>query len=129
MANLTVREHIGLLSLKKEFESVFHHIFKHHVNQTGSTRTLFAVIPPIETWIDAKDEEFHVSVPVRGMKPKALNILLQGNQLTFTGERKDEGGKRQKNYLEREVSYHGFVRKVTLPDGVDGNKLKAELKD
>ena len=33
------------------------------------------------------------------------------------------------NYLEREFSYGRFTRTITSPDGVDGQKLKAELKD
>ena len=133
MANLTLREHIvnDLLDLKQDFEHVFDHIFKHHVvHPAASAETFFAVVPPIESWVDAEDKEFHVSMMVPGVKPEALNIILQGNRLTLSGEHKEEeGDKSAKNYLDREFSYHRFVRTITLPDGVDGEKLTAQLKD
>jgi HSP20 family protein len=131
VANLTVREHMAsdLLDLKQDFERVFHHLFKHHVHPVGSAETFFAVVPPIETWVDTEDKEFHLSMALPGIKPEALNITLQGNLLTFTGEQKQEEAKSTKNYLQREFSYDRFLRNVTLPDGVDGEKMTAELKD
>jgi HSP20 family protein len=63
------------------------------------------------------------------MKPEALNITLHGKSLTFSGEQKKEEHEKEKNYLQREFSYDRFVRTVTLPDGVDGEKMTAELKD
>jgi HSP20 family molecular chaperone IbpA len=132
MANLTARKHVvsDLLDLKQEFERVFHHIFKHHVHPTAPAETFFAVVPPIETWIDAEDKEFHLSMPLPGTKPEALNITLQGNRLTFSDEHKEEEEKKTaKDHLQREFSYDRFTRTVTLPDGVDGEKMTAELKD
>jgi HSP20 family protein len=131
MANLTLREHVvnDLLDLKQDFERVFDRIFKHHVQPVGSAETLFAIIPPIETWVDAEDKEFHLSMLIPGIKPEALNIILQGNRLTFSGERKEEEDKTAKNYLNREFSHDRFVRTITLPDGVDAEKLTAELKN
>lgn len=130
MANLTVREHFlsDLAGLKQDFERVFDYIFKHHAQPAG-LETLSAVLPPIETWIDTEDKEFHLTMPLPGIKPEALKLTLQGKQLTFTGERKQEEDKSAKSYLEREISYGGFTRTVTLPDGVDGEKMTAELKD
>jgi HSP20 family protein len=131
MANLVVRERIAgdLLGLKQDFERVFHHLFHQPASATGSSETLLAVGPPIESWVDTEDKEFHLSMPLPGIKPEAINISLQGNRLTFSGEQRDEEGKTAKDYLEREFSYSRFLRSITLPDGVDGEKLTAELKD
>jgi len=128
MTNLTVREHLAndLLDLKHDFDHVFHRIFKHHAFSVESAETFFAVAPPFESWVDTEGKQFHLSVPVPGVKPEALNIILQSKQLTFSGELKQ---RKEKDYLGREVSYDRFVRTVTLPDGVDGEKLTAELKD
>jgi HSP20 family protein len=131
MANLTVREHLvsDLLDLKQEFERAFHHIFKHHAYPAGSAETFFAVVPPIESWVDTEDKQFHLTMAVPGMKPEALNVILQGKNLTFSGEQKQEEEKKEKGYFQREFSYGRFARTVTLPDGVDGEKLTAVLKD
>ena len=63
------------------------------------------------------------------MKPEAINIVLQGKNLTFSGEQKQEEEKSEKNYLLREFSLDRFARTVTLPEGVDAEKMTAQLKD
>jgi HSP20 family protein len=131
MSSLTVREHAlnDFLRLKEDFERVFHHIFKAHVHPTQGNGALFAVDPPIESWVDVADKKFHLSVPLPGIKPEALNVTIQGKILTFTGEQEQEDENNTKNYIERELFYGRFTRSITLPDGVDGEKLAAELKD
>jgi HSP20 family molecular chaperone IbpA len=130
MADLTVRQHLvnDLEHLKQDFERAVRHIFKHHFYPAPPEPAFLAVVPPIETWIDAEDKEFHLSVPLPGIKPEKLHVNLEGNYLTFEGERDDEEDEKGKNYLEREFSYQRFIRTVMLPDGVDGDKLTAELK-
>ena len=131
MSDLTVKQRIGsdMLDLKQEFERIFHHMFKHHFYPAASAENLVSVIPPIETWLDTEDKEFHLTMPLPGIKPEALNVTLQGNRLTLTGEQREEEDQTKKNYLEREFSYDRFVRTVTLPNGVEGEELTAELKD
>lgn len=131
MADVTVRQGVtsDLLDLRGDFDRMFHRFFRSRFPSAESTGTLLAVIPPIETWIDAEDKEFHLSMPLPGVKPEELNIMLQGNRLSFSGERKDEDDKTGKKYFEREFYYGRFVRTVTLPDGVDGEKMTAELND
>lgn len=130
MASLTVKEQLrsDLIDLKQDFVRDFDHIFKPHAQPTGQ-EAFSAVVPPIETWIDTEDNEFHLTMPLPGIKPEALKITLEGKQLTFTGEQKQEEDKSTKKYLEREISYGRFARTVNLPDGVDGEKMTAELKD
>jgi HSP20 family molecular chaperone IbpA len=131
MANLNARERIlgDLFDLRQDFDHVFRRLFKHSGSHAESSESLLAVVPPIETWVDTEDKEFHLTIPLPGLKPEEININLQGNRLTFSGEQKDEQNKTGKHYLEREVSYSRFLRSVTLPDGVVGEKLTAELKD
>lgn len=131
MANVLVKEQFfgDLLDLKQNFERVLHHFFKHPVSRAGSSETLSTVIPPIETWVDTEDKEFHLTMPLPGIKPEAVNINLQGDRLIFSGEQEEQEDKTGKNYLEREFSYGRFLRTITLPQGVERDKLTAELKD
>lgn len=133
MANLSVRKQgdSEMLRLKHDFESLFDRIFRHHgdASQPEDALAFLSVLPPIESWIDSNAKEFHLSMPLPGVNPEGVNIVLRGNQLTFSGEQNDEKDKSEKNYLAREFSYDRFVRTVTLPKGVEGGKLTAELKD
>jgi HSP20 family protein len=132
MANLpaTTKDHSlgSLYDLKQDFDRVFQRFFTPGSN-AASSETLVAVIPPIETWVDTEDKEFHLTMPLPGVKPEDIHINLQGNRLTFDGEQKGEDEKTGKNFLEREYSYGRFLRSVTLPDGIEGDKLTAQLKD
>ncbi len=131
MANLTTsKDHSlgSLYDLKQHFDRVFQRFFTPG-SHAASSETLVAVIPPIETWVDTEDKEFHLTMPLPGVKPEDIHINLQGNRLTFDGEQKGEDEKSGKNFLEREYSYGRFLRSVTLPDGIEGDKLTAQLKD
>ncbi|HXW13247.1 MAG TPA: Hsp20/alpha crystallin family protein [Terriglobia bacterium] len=131
MPNLLVRGNIldKLSDLRQDFDRVFDHFFKHPGSPTASSETLMAVVPPIETWVDTEDKEFHLTMPLPGLKPEEININLQGNRLTFSGEQKEEQDKTGKHYLEREFSARHFLRTITLPDGVEGDKLTAQLNN
>ena len=130
MADPIVKEQLGseMLDLKQKFERVFRRMFRHDLYPAGVAETFFEVIPPIKTWVDTEDKRFHLTMPVPGMKPEEVKITLQGRNLTFTGDQNQEQENKEKNYLEREYSYGRFSRTATLPDGVDGEKVTAELK-
>jgi HSP20 family protein len=49
--------------------------------------------------------------------------------LTVSGEHKSENEKKDTNYLEREFSFGRFERLITLPQGVDTEKLSAEYNN
>jgi HSP20 family protein len=49
--------------------------------------------------------------------------------LTIEGERKREEKKEEKDYVYREVAYGKFSRTMTLPEGVDADKIKANYKN
>jgi HSP20 family molecular chaperone IbpA len=46
-------------------------------------------VPPIETWVDKQKKEYRLSIAVPGMDQKDLQVSLQGNNLSVSGERKD----------------------------------------
>jgi len=66
-----------------------------------------------------------VKADLPGIDPKEVSISVTGNQLTIEGERKREEKKEEKVYFYREVAYGKFSRTMTLPEGVDADKIKA----
>lgn len=64
-----------------------------------------------------------------GLTEKDVNISVTGNRLTVSGERKAEEKKEDENYYTFERSYGAFTRTFTLPDEVDADEVRAELKD
>lgn len=130
MSNLIVRKHVAddLADLKQDFERVFNQIFGHHY-PAAAAQNYFAMVPPIETWVDTDKKEFHVSAPLPGVKPEELNVVVQGNDLTFSGERANQKNESGKAYFNREFYFDRFERGVRLPEGAETDKLTAQLKD
>jgi len=131
MANLGVRNRMAghVSDVRDDFERMFHQIFKSRDYPVAAAENYFAVVPPIQTWIDAERKEFRVSVPLPGIKAEALNVSLQGNELTVSGEWQDQKSESGKKFLAREFYFDRFARTIGLPDGVDTEKLTCELKN
>jgi HSP20 family protein len=84
-------------------------------------------MPAIESHID--NGTLTVKVDLPGMDPKDVSISILGNQLSIEGERKKEEKKEEKDYYYQEVAYGKFSRRMTLPEGVEADKIKANYKD
>jgi HSP20 family protein len=70
---------------------------------------------------------FRADLP--GVKEEDLEIALTGNRLTISGKREQEKHEQGDTYYASERSYGSFSRAFTLPDGTDGENVKAELKN
>ena len=66
-----------------------------------------------------------VRLDLPGIDPKTVEINLQGDMLTISGERKDESESREGKILKREHRYGAFQRTLQLPFRVLGDKVKA----
>jgi HSP20 family protein len=84
-------------------------------------------VPALESHIDK--DTLVVKADLPGVDPKEVSISVTGNQLTIEGERKREEKKEEKDYVYREVAYGKFSRTMTLPEGVDADKIKANYKN
>ena len=83
--------------------------------------------PAIESHVD--NDNLIVKVDLPGVDPKEVTVSVVGNQLTIEGERKREEKKEEKDYFYRELSYGKFSRSMTVPDGIDPDKVKATFKN
>ncbi|MHB8874683.1 MAG: Hsp20/alpha crystallin family protein [Myxococcaceae bacterium] len=64
-----------------------------------------------------------------GMTDKDIDVSLAGNRLTISGKREAEQQDSSENYYTYERSYGSFMRCFTLPDTVDADHVRADLKD
>lgn len=75
------------------------------------------------------DNEIAVKAEVPGCNPDDIDISVHGNVLTISGEKKQEQEKKEKGYYHIESSYGSFHRQLTLPSGVDADKIQATCKN
>ncbi len=81
--------------------------------------------------VDVFDEGTHIVVKseLPGMTRNDLNVELIGNTLCISGEKKSEEKVNQTGYFRAERSFGQFRRNLTLPEGIDYGKIKANFKD
>lgn len=81
--------------------------------------------------IDIFDEgnEVIVKSELPGMKKEDINVELLGNTLCISGEKKSEEKVDQKGFFRLERSYGSFRRALTMPEGIDYGKAKADFKN
>ncbi len=82
---------------------------------------------PLECFVQNGNLVVRADVP--GIEPKDVDISLVGNVLTIKGERKGKEEVNKQDYLRREIAYGAFERRVTLPEGAQADKIKAEFRN
>lgn len=78
--------------------------------------------------IGASPEQVDVYVFAAGVSPQSLDVSLQQNLLTVSGERKIDPPEGAQAY-RRERFNGSFKRVITLPDDVDPDKVDATYRD
>ena len=86
----------------------------------------------VRRWIPAMDlvetdDHFVLRADLPGLSEGDVNIELEDNVLTISGERKAEHEERKEGYYRVERSYGSFSRSLTLPEGVDADAVKASF--
>jgi HSP20 family protein len=83
--------------------------------------------PPVDIYEDK--DKYIVKAEVPGMRKEDLNVTLDGNTLSISGERKAEEEKREGESYRAERFFGRFQRSVTLPMAVAEDKIQATYKD
>jgi HSP20 family protein len=79
---------------------------------------------PAVDMIDRK-EEIVLRADLPGLDEKDIEVTVQDGTLTIRGERKEEKEEKKEDYYYSERSSGAFVRTLTLPAGVERDKVKA----
>ena len=75
------------------------------------------------------DQSFELQVQLPGVKKSDVEVSVENDQLTISGERKYESQNDEKNFHARE-SYHGkFSRTFRLPELVNAEDISARQED
>lgn len=82
---------------------------------------------PLDIWEDGNNLMIKATVP--GMKTDDINVTVQDNILTISGESRIEEERKEKAHHVREVYYGKFERSVMLPFPVQIEKADSDYKD
>lgn len=90
-----------------------------------------AIEPALNPAFEVKEtkDSFEFKADVPGIDSKDLDVKLTNNRLTVSGKREAEKTDKSDTYYTYERSYGSFTRSFTVPEGINGDAIHADLKD
>jgi len=98
----------------------------------------FFALEPVDlfdsTWmptVDVEEDEksIHIRAEIPGIDEKDINVTLEDNILTISGEKKEERKEENKRYVIAERRFGSFKRSINLPNDVKADSAKASFKN
>jgi HSP20 family protein len=130
MNNLVPRDNFfqHLFDFRRDFDQIFNRMLSGSpfFGEDRTTQTTNVLAPAVQAYVDKDGKTYHCRVSLPGVDPKDVQIHAQGNTLAISGERKVSQMAKDVDYLQNEIWYGTFERVLTLPEGVDVDKLNAE---
>jgi HSP20 family protein len=94
------------------------------VNAAADNQQAFgSFVPAVDVYEDEHSLTLKLEVP--GLNEKDINVTLENNTLTVSGERKFEKEEKEENFHRIERRYGSFTRTFRLPSTVDSEKVEA----
>jgi len=109
-----------LSSLQTEMNRLFNAAFDTSPAGNGGNRRWAPAMDLLET-----EDHFVLRADLPGMTDSDVNIELEDNVLTVSGERKAEREEKREGFYRVERAFGSFSRSLTLPKGVDAEAVTA----
>lgn len=114
--------------LQKQMDRVFDDFsFPYEPDLSKMTLTGPAFTPSCD--VDETDTHYLMSFDLPGVKKDDIKVELRENQLTVSGERKEEREEKNKNRTRSERFYGSFERSFTLPGSMKAEQIEANYSD
>ena len=114
-----------LNTIQNEMNRLFNTVFD-QPSQTGR------VNGTVRRWVPAMDlvettDHYVLRADLPGLSDADVNVQLEDDVLTVSGERKADHESQQEGYYRLERAFGSFSRSLTLPDGVDPDGVQAHF--
>jgi len=86
-----------------------------------------AMIPSIN--VHETQTELVIESHLPGVEEKDLNVEVEEDMVTISGERKEEETDKNKNYFRKEIKYGSFIRQIPISLPIKVDEADANLKD
>ena len=112
-------------TLHGEVNRIFDTFFGGRATNGGShARRWVPAMDLVET-----DEHLVLKADLPGLSKDDVNIDIKDGVLTVSGERKSEHEDKGKGYYRVERAFGGFSRSLSLPEGIDAERVTADFAD
>lgn len=136
MAHLTHRDN-NVFQTLFDFRRDFDHIFNRFLSsgwpgaqeQPRGNMSLASFAPAVDAFVDKGGKKFVAHVALPGVDPKDVSISVQGNMVLISGERRVSNERKEADFVYNELMYGSFERTLSLPEGVDTDKITADYRN
>ena len=111
-----------LNTLQSEMNRLFNTLFDAPLANGGTTGPR-RWLPPMD--LVETEDDFVLRADLPGLSEGDVNIELEDNVLTISGERKSEHEERKEGFYRVERASGSFSRSLTLPEGVNAEAIEA----
>lgn len=115
-------------SLQEHVNQIFRDVFSDDVfpRMDSLEQSLLAPVSLApKTDIYEQDDKVLLEMEAPGIREEDINLTVEGNSLTISGERKQNDERKRGRYQRVERHYGSFSRTFTLPATVDTNSIQA----
>ncbi len=112
------------LTLREAMNQLFEDSF---VRDQPASRNGKGFVPALD--LSETPDAFVVEAALPGLKPEDLNITVENNVLTISGEMRQSNQTKERNYHRVERRYGSFQRTVSLPNTVKADAINASLEN
>ncbi|MGH9468043.1 MAG: Hsp20/alpha crystallin family protein [Terriglobales bacterium] len=126
--SLSRRDPFDVYDSRRNFDDFFSRMLANPFwERWSSSGTSIAWVPPLECFIDQNRYQIRLALP--GVKPSDVSLQVHGNELSISGERKQDVTPSEDRTFQREITYGAFERVITLPEGVQSDKIEANFNN
>lgn len=122
---MLVRRYEPFNDIRKSFDLV--NAIINSIGEQSHEQTNVDFRPKVNT--RETEENYHIEVELPGVKKENVDIQVDGNVLTISGERNVRDDVKDEDYHKIESRYGLFSRSFTLPEKVDVSNIEAVFKD
>ncbi len=102
-------------------------LFDANLPVRGDNSAMTAWAPAVDIY--ETENELVLKADLPDINEKDLDVRVENNMLTITGERKFEQKVKEEDYLRIERTYGSFSRSFGLPNTVNTEAIKADYKN
>jgi HSP20 family protein len=113
-----------LSTIQSEMNRLFNSAFDAPTPGDGGS-TLRRWMPPMD--LVETEDDFVLRADLPGMSEDDVKVEFEDGTLTISGERKSEHETKNEGYYRVERAYGSFSRSLTLPRGVDPERVTARF--
>ena len=121
-----------IMQLHREMDRLFNntlHNFPGMLNSSSDWPEMSSTDLSPSLDIKDTDDNYLINLEIPGVAKEGVDIRVDGNTLTISGEKKQEKTEEKENYHCIERRYGSFTRTLSLPQDANVDNIDAKFKD